>query len=98
MQGRADKGIIMTTGIFTSEARKEAARDGVPPIELVGVAPLPWTVNICGITGPLRDGLSALPAPDLGLMPTRDRGSAGLLRSRFPALQPEAPVRASFRS
>jgi len=35
MQGRADKGIIMTTGIFTSEARKEAARDGVPPIELV---------------------------------------------------------------
>jgi len=35
MQGRADKGIIITTGIFTSEARKEAARDGVPPIELV---------------------------------------------------------------
>ena len=35
MQGRADKGIIMTTGVFTSEARKEAARDGVPPIELV---------------------------------------------------------------
>ncbi len=35
MQGRADKGIIITTGVFTSEARKEAARDGVPPIELV---------------------------------------------------------------
>jgi restriction system protein len=35
MQGRADKGIILTTGTFTSEARKEAARDGVPPIELV---------------------------------------------------------------
>ncbi len=35
MMGRADKGIIITTGTFTSEARKEAVRDGVPPIELV---------------------------------------------------------------
>jgi len=35
MQGRADKGIILTTGTFTSEAKKEASRDGVPPIELV---------------------------------------------------------------
>lgn len=35
MQGRADKGIVITTGTFTSEARREAARDGVPPIELV---------------------------------------------------------------
>ena len=33
--GRADKGIIITTGSFTSDARKEAVRDGVPPIELV---------------------------------------------------------------
>jgi restriction system protein len=35
MMGRADKGIILTTGSFTLEARKEAVRDGVPPIELV---------------------------------------------------------------
>jgi len=35
MMGRADKGIIMTTGSFTAEASKEAIRDGVPPIELV---------------------------------------------------------------
>lgn len=35
MQGRADKGIIITTGRFTSEAKKEAVRDGVPPIELI---------------------------------------------------------------
>jgi restriction system protein len=35
MQGRADKGIILTTGRFTKEARNEAIRDGVPPIELV---------------------------------------------------------------
>lgn len=35
MMGRADKGIIITTGTFTADARKEAFRDGVPPIELV---------------------------------------------------------------
>ena len=35
MQGRADKGIILTTGTFTVEAKKEARRDGAPPIELV---------------------------------------------------------------
>jgi restriction system protein len=35
MQGRADKGIILTTGSFSSDALKEAVRDGVPPIELV---------------------------------------------------------------
>lgn len=35
MEGRADKGIILTTGSFTAEARKEALRDGAKPIELV---------------------------------------------------------------
>lgn len=35
MTGRADKGIIITTGSFTAEARKEAIRDGAPSIELV---------------------------------------------------------------
>lgn len=35
MMGRADKGIILTTGTFTTDAQKEAVRDGVPPIELV---------------------------------------------------------------
>ena len=29
MAGRADKGIIVTTGTFTAEARREASRDGV---------------------------------------------------------------------
>lgn len=39
MQGRADKGIIITTGTFTADAQREASRDGAPPIELVdGVA------------------------------------------------------------
>jgi len=35
MQGRADKGIVITTGSFTTEARREASRDGVPAIELI---------------------------------------------------------------
>ena len=35
MMGRADKGIVLTTGSFTADARKEAVRDGVPAIELV---------------------------------------------------------------
>ena len=35
MQGRADKGLIITTGSFTSEARKEATRDGAPAIDLI---------------------------------------------------------------
>lgn len=35
MSGRADKGIILTTGSFTREARKEATRDGAIPIDLI---------------------------------------------------------------
>ena len=35
MQGRADKGLIITTGTFTREAIKEATRDGAPPIDLI---------------------------------------------------------------
>lgn len=33
--GRADKGIFLTTGSFTMDAKKEAVRDGTNPIELV---------------------------------------------------------------
>jgi restriction system protein len=35
MQGRADKGLFITTGSFTSEARKEATRDGAPALDLI---------------------------------------------------------------
>ena len=35
MQGRADKGLIITTGNFTSSARAEATRDGAPSIDLI---------------------------------------------------------------
>ena len=35
MVGRADKGVILSTGGFTLEARREATRDGAPPIDLI---------------------------------------------------------------
>ncbi len=35
MQGRGEKGLIITTGRFTKEAKNEASRDGVTPIELI---------------------------------------------------------------
>lgn len=35
MQGRADKGLFITTGKFTRDAMKEAARDGASPIDLI---------------------------------------------------------------
>ena len=36
MAGRAEKGLILTTGHFTPDAQKEATRDGVAIIDLIG--------------------------------------------------------------
>jgi restriction system protein len=39
MIGRADKGLFITTGTFTRDARQEAQRDGAPPLDLIdGIA------------------------------------------------------------
>lgn len=35
MVGRADRGLIITTGAFTRDARMEAQRDGAPPLDLI---------------------------------------------------------------
>ena len=35
MIGRADKGLFVTTGTFTRDARLEAQRDGAPPLDLI---------------------------------------------------------------
>jgi len=35
MVGRADKGLLITTGTFSRDARREAQRDGAPPIDLI---------------------------------------------------------------
>lgn len=51
MVGRADKGLFMTTGGFTSGAVREAARDGAPAIDLVdGMA-------LCGLLKELELGV-----------------------------------------
>ena len=35
MAGRGDKGLLITTGTFTSSAIEEANRDGAPPVDLI---------------------------------------------------------------
>jgi restriction system protein len=35
MQGRSDKGLVMTTSYFTPEAIREATRDGAPAVDLI---------------------------------------------------------------
>ncbi|MCX5118572.1 restriction endonuclease [Micromonospora sp. NBC_00362] len=35
MAGRGDKGLLITTGTFTVEAKAEATRDGAPPVDLI---------------------------------------------------------------
>jgi len=35
MVGRADKGLLITTGTFTRDAVREATRDGAPPLDLI---------------------------------------------------------------
>ncbi len=35
MIGRADKGLLITTGSFSRDARAEAQRDGATPIDLL---------------------------------------------------------------
>jgi len=35
MSGRGDKGLLISTGNFTAEAKGEATRDGAPPIDLI---------------------------------------------------------------
>ena len=35
MSGRTDKGLFITTGTYTREAKKEAQREGAIPIDLI---------------------------------------------------------------
>jgi restriction system protein len=40
MSGRGDKGLLITTGTFTADAKAETARDGAPPLDLIDGARL----------------------------------------------------------
>ncbi len=53
MVGRTDKGLFITTGRFTPDARKEATRDGAPPIDLIDGE------QLCEILKTLRLGVMA---------------------------------------
>ena len=52
MVGRADKGLFMTTGRFTSGAAREAVRDGAPAIDLID------GVTLCSLLKELKLGVS----------------------------------------
>lgn len=51
MVGRTDKGLFITTGTFTSEAKKEATRDGAPALDLID------GVQLCTILKDLKLGV-----------------------------------------
>lgn len=40
MQGRTDKGLLITTGTFTRDVIQEEVRDGSPPTDLIEGEPL----------------------------------------------------------
>ncbi len=58
MTGRADKGLIITTGTFTHEARREAVRDGAPPIDLIDGS------DLCDLLREQGLGVQTVPTPD----------------------------------
>ena len=49
MVGRAEKGLIISTGRFTAEARREATRDGAPAIDLVDGETLADLLKLFGL-------------------------------------------------
>jgi restriction system protein len=51
MVGRTDKGLFITTGTFTSEAKKEATRDGAPALDLID------GIQLCTILKDLKLGI-----------------------------------------
>jgi len=61
MVGRADKGLIITTGSFTAEARREATRDGAPAIDLIDGE------SLCNLLKDRRLGLSVRMVEDVSV-------------------------------
>ena len=61
MVGRADKGLIITTGNFTAEVRREATRDGAPAIDLIDGE------TLCELLKERRLGLSVRMVEDVAI-------------------------------
>lgn len=63
MVGRADKGLIITTGNFTADARREATRDGAPAIDLIDGEAL------CDLLRDLKIGVKVRMVPEVTVDP-----------------------------
>lgn len=59
MAGRTDKGLIITTGSFTADARREATRDGAPAIDLIDGEAL------CDLLKDLKIGVTVEMVPEV---------------------------------
>jgi restriction system protein len=77
MAGRAEKGLILTTGYFTPQAEAEASRDGAQPIELVDGE------NLVKLLGELELGLKPVTSYEIDEQFFRQfESAAGLMGSR----------------
>ena len=63
MVGRTDKGLFITTGTFTAEAKKEATRDGAPAIDLIDGD------SLCDLLKNLKLGVTTKMVEEVGIDP-----------------------------
>lgn len=60
MAGRGDKGLLISTGTFTGEAKMESTRDGAPPVDLIDGSRLcdllkSYEIGVCTTTRQVED-------------------------------------------
>jgi len=63
MQGRAEKGLFITTGRYTKDAEAEAIRDGAPPIDLID------GMELCGLLKEYALGVRTQLVEDVNILP-----------------------------
>ena len=64
MAGRTDKGLLITTGYFTEDARREATRDGAPVLDLIDGARLCQLLKDYGLGVTTRQVLEVTVEPE----------------------------------
>jgi restriction system protein len=64
MVGRADKGLVISTGTFTADAAREARRDGAPAIDLIDGE------TLCGLLKQLGLGISVRMVEEVAIEPS----------------------------
>ena len=63
MSGRGDKGLLITTGSFTADAKQEATRDGAPPVDLIDGD------RLCGLLKEYELGVTIRQIEDVEVVP-----------------------------